>query len=150
MRSLISILAWVWFGFIAFATLSPPADRPELTLTEPALVVLMEHVGAFALLGFLLFFGYPNRHRFVGAFVVCAAITLELLQLFVPGRDARINDALEKVIGAGSGMFAAAWLLSKSAIIERRSNANPDELELWAGLVILVLFAVLLVVVQNM
>ena len=110
----------------------------------------MEHVGAFALLGFLLFFGYPNRHRFVGAFVVCAAITLELLQLFVPGRDARINDALEKVIGAGSGMFAAAWLLSKSAIIERRSNANPDELELWAGLVILVLFAVLLVVVQNM
>jgi hypothetical protein len=30
----------------------------------------------------------------------------------VPDRDARIVDAIEKIAGGGTGIFAAQWLLS--------------------------------------
>ena len=51
LHKLISIAAWATLAFIIFATLSPVHFRPELTATEPALVVAFERVGAFAVLG---------------------------------------------------------------------------------------------------
>jgi hypothetical protein len=78
-------------GFIA--TLSPVHFRPELTATEPALVVAFERVGAFAVLGLLFASGYPRRYGLVCVVVLGSAILLELLQILV------------------TGIFAAQWLV---------------------------------------
>ena len=112
LHKLIPIAAWAALAFIIFATLSPAHLRPELTATEPALVVLFERVGAFAVLGLLFSSGYPRRHGLVCVIVLGSAILLEFLQILVPDRDVRIVDAIEKIAGGGTGIFAAQWLFS--------------------------------------
>jgi hypothetical protein len=107
-----SIAAWVVLAFVIFATLSPAHLRPELTATEPALVVALERVGAFAVLGLLFSSGYPRRYGLVCVIVLGSALLLEFLQILVPDRDARMVDAIEKIAGGRTGIFAAQWLLS--------------------------------------
>ena len=112
LHKLISIAAWATLAFIIFATLSPAHLRPELTATEPALIVALERVGAFAVLGLLFSGGYPRRYGLVWLIVLGGAILLEFLQILVPDRDARMVDAIEKIAGGGAGIFTAQWLLS--------------------------------------
>jgi hypothetical protein len=112
LHKLISIAAWGTLTFVIFATLSPAHLRPELTATEPALVVALERAGAFVVLGLLFSSGYPRRYGLVCVIVLGSAICLECLQILVPDRDARMVDAIEKIAGGGAGIFAAQWLLS--------------------------------------
>jgi hypothetical protein len=83
-------------GFIIFATLFPVHFRPELTATEPALVVAFDGIGAFAVLGLLFSGGYPRRYGLVCVIVLGSAILLECLQILVPDRDARMVDVLKR------------------------------------------------------
>jgi hypothetical protein len=106
-HKLVAVAAWALLAFIAFATLSPAGLRPELTSTEPALVVLAERFGAYGLLGLLFYLAYPRRIFLVCLLVFGAAIVLELLQLVIPDRDARIIDAFEKLAGGTTGVWAA-------------------------------------------
>jgi VanZ family protein len=73
---------------------------------EPALIVIFEHVGAFAVMGFLFSLTY-SRTTLVCLLVLGTAVILELFQLVVPDRDARVIDAVEKLIGGGLGIIAA-------------------------------------------
>jgi VanZ family protein len=70
------------------------------------MTVLLEHFGAFAVIGFLFSVAY-SRTTLVWVLVLGSAVILELLQLVVPDRDARVIDAVEKLIGGGSGIIAA-------------------------------------------
>jgi hypothetical protein len=112
LHKLLSIAAWANLAFIIFATLSAAHLRPELTATEPAIVVAFERIGAFAVLGLLFSGGYPRRYALVWVIVLGSAILLECLQILVPDRDARMVDAVEKIAGGGAGIFTAQWLLS--------------------------------------
>ena len=112
LQKLATVAAWCCLAFITFATLAPADLRPTLTRTEPNLVVLLEHVAAFAVLGALFSMGYPRRYWFVCGLVFSSAISLELLQIIVPNRDARVIDAIQKLAGGGAGIFAARWLLA--------------------------------------
>jgi VanZ family protein len=111
-RHLITIAAWACLIFIAYATLSPASARPELTSAEPVLVVFIERFGAYALLGFLFYLTYSHRLAFVCLFVFGSAVLLEMLQIFIPDRDARIVDAVEKLAGGAAGISAASLFLS--------------------------------------
>ena len=73
---------------------------------EPTLIVILEHVGAFAVIGFLFSVTY-SRTTLVCLLVLGSAVILELLQLIVQDRDARVIDAVEKLIGGGVGIIAA-------------------------------------------
>ena len=73
---------------------------------ESALIVILEHVGAFAVIGFLFYVTY-TRTTLVCLLVLGSAVILELLQLVVPDRDARVMDAVEKLIGGGIGIISA-------------------------------------------
>jgi len=108
---LVSIMAWICLLFIAWATLSPVTLRPRLLETDPAAIVIVEHVGAFAVIGFLFSAAY-SRTALIFLLVLGSAVILELLQLVVPDRDARIVDAIEKLIGGGAGIFAAKIICS--------------------------------------
>ena len=111
-RKLVALAAWACLIFIIYATLSSADARPELTGTEPALVVFIERFGAYALLGFLFCLAYPGRVALVCLLVFGGAVLLELLQIFIPDRDARIVDAAEKLTGGAVGISAARLFLS--------------------------------------
>jgi VanZ family protein len=159
---ILSFAAWAVLTFIAFATLSPYSLRPELTETEPGLVVMIEHVGAFGLLGLLFLISYPERRRTVCLVVFGSAIALELAQALLPDRHARFADALEKIVGGGAGILlglallpllaSATGLLSK--INQRwfglnQKTVDSDVGELLIGFLVIVIFASVLVIFQN-
>ena len=104
--------AWACLIFIIYATLSSSSGRPELTTTEPALVVFIERFGAYGLLGFLFCLAYPCRLTLVCGLVLGSAVVLELLQIVIPGRDARVIDALEKLVGGAAGIVISRAFLS--------------------------------------
>src|SRR5258708_9376360 len=106
-RKLIAAAAWSCFIFIIYATLSSLSRRPQLTGNEWELIVFIERFGAYALLGSLFVLAYPRRITFVCLLVLGSAVLLELLQIFVPDRDARISDALEKLAGGVVGISLA-------------------------------------------
>jgi len=111
-RKLIALAAWACLIFIIYATLSSAGARPELTGTEPAWVVFIERFGAYALLGLLFCLAYPGRVALVCLLVFGGAVLLELLQIFIPDRDARVVDAAEKLTGGAVGISAARLFLS--------------------------------------
>lgn len=122
-------LAWSCLVFITYATLSPASLRPGVGGSdEPWSIVLIEHLGAFGLLGFLFSTSYPKKRTFVLTVVFGSAVLLELLQLFAPGRDARIIDAIEKLTGGGLGLLAARWLRDWTKVASRSHSAADDEL----------------------
>ena len=143
-------------------TLSPFSLRPALTETEPYLVVVLERVGAFGLLGLLFFISYPERPRTVGVVVFGSAAALELAQAFLPHRHAGFVDALEKIIGGGAGIMLGVALLpvltSPDGLFSRinqqqwfRPKAVDSETrELVIGLFAIALFALALVAFQHL
>lgn len=112
LHKLIIAAAWASLLFIAFATLVPLHLRPGLADVETFSSVLVERIGAFAVLGCLFSMSYPRRYGFICGLVFGSAIVLEALQIFVPDRDARVVDAIEKLLGGGVGIVGTNWLLS--------------------------------------
>jgi hypothetical protein len=93
LHKLVSAAAWACLALIAFATLSPAHLRPKLWAGESDSIVLLEHVGAFALLGFLFSISHRRHHGLVFLIVFGSAI------------------AAEKLVGGGLGIVAAQCAL---------------------------------------
>ena len=107
---------------IAYATLCPIEWRPRLT-ADPN----QERLAAFALLGFAAKLAFPRRHGRVLAGAVLVAVGLEAAQMFIPGRDARVSDALVKALGAALGvqLGLASLLLRRAASGRSKAPAPP-------------------------
>jgi VanZ family protein len=105
-KRLVRIAAWSCLCFIAYATLSPLRDRPTL-LTRPS----VEHFASFAVLGALFCLAYPRRIPTILILILGSAALLEVLQLVTLDRHARILDAIEKIAGGVTGVFASRAIL---------------------------------------
>jgi hypothetical protein len=103
---LVRLLAWALLLGIVFVTLSPLGLRPE-TGVSPRL----ERFVAFFILSAAFTLAYPRHLVRVLLLVAIAAIGLELLQLIVPSRDARLSDMLVKLFGGAAGATAGIVLL---------------------------------------
>jgi len=105
----IAAAAWACLVFIAFATLSSIDLRPELIRdgTFKTFFTVVERFGAYAVLGLLFGLAYPRRLAFVCILVFGSAVSLELLQLYVPSRHAGILDVVEKLLGGAAGIILA-------------------------------------------
>lgn len=125
-HKLVSVAAWTCLLFIASATLSPLYLRPRLTQAEPVLIVFLERFAAFAVIGFLFSVTY-TRTTLVCLLVLGSAVALELLQLVVPDRDARVLDALEKLIGGGIGIIIAKLVGAIILTTSGRRRLNGSE-----------------------
>jgi VanZ family protein len=112
-HKLIAAAAWAFLIFVSYATLSSIEARPELSSGfYKAFFTVVERFGAYAALGLLFYFAYPRNVAAVCFLVFGSAILLELLQIVIPDRDARVIDALEKLAGGAAGILLARALLS--------------------------------------
>jgi VanZ family protein len=106
-RKLIRVTAWVLLVTAIVLTVVPAQFRPVTGFPSP-----IEHFAMFFLIGSAFALGYSRSdYAFCGAALAFAG-SLELLQLFVPGRHARLSDF---VIDAVSAVIAIAL----SALIDR-------------------------------
>jgi VanZ family protein len=115
---LFRLFAWLLAAAVTFATLGPPHLRPHSDLGQDG-----EHVLAFVLIG-LAFGSAYNQSRLLTSLTAVLMIgVLEILQLWAPGRHARIEDFVVDALAACFGLVATAgfdWTLQRS----RRSNDN--------------------------
>jgi VanZ family protein len=97
-----------WVGVIAIIVLSllPGGTRPRMHLFT---ITQWEHFAAYIVTAALLAQGRTNRaHYFlIGLFLSALAAVLEVGQIWVPGRDAKLSDWVAGASGAWTGV--AIW-----------------------------------------
>src|ERR1700755_2541378 len=105
MTLILRIIAWLLTAAVTFATLGPARLRPHSDLGQDG-----EHAFAFLLVGLAFGLAYTgNRVRTAAISVVMIGV-LELLQLFVPGRHARLEDFIVDALTACVGFVLTALL----------------------------------------
>jgi VanZ family protein len=118
LQRLIVAAAWSCLAFIIYATLSSIEARPVIA---GGFFTVIERFGAFAVLGFVFCLAYPRNLMFVCIMVFGSAVTLELLQNLIPHRDARLLDAVEKLLGGAAGIVLA---ILQSSVWGKPAAAN--------------------------
>jgi VanZ family protein len=120
MTFILRLFAWLLAVAVTFATLGPARFRPHSDLGQDG-----EHALAFILVGLAFGLAYP-RHRLLTAAIAVVMIgTLEILQLWMPGRHARVEDFIVDALAACAGLVVAAgadWIIRRS----RRSLTNAS------------------------
>jgi VanZ family protein len=118
MTIILKLLAWLLAAAVTFATLGPARFRPHSDLSQNG-----EHALAFILVGLAFGLAYP-RHRLLTAAIAVVMIgTLEILQLWMPGRHARLEDFIVDALAACAGLAVAAgadWIMQRM----RRSTSD--------------------------
>lgn len=101
----------VLIAAVVFATLGPAHYRPHAPLGQNG-----EHALAFVLVGLAVSLSFPRRRlRAAGATILLTGF-LEIMQLWAPGRHARLGDFLVDAAAAGLGIAGAAaigWLTAR-------------------------------------
>jgi hypothetical protein len=120
-RTVTATAAWTSLAFIAYATLSPLNERPEL---HTDLFSHLDQYLAYAVAGSLFGLAYPRQTFFVCILVLGSAVLLELLQLLTPDRHARVIDAVRKSL-AGQSALGSHTL--RSRFIGRRPNTERTQ-----------------------
>jgi VanZ family protein len=105
LRTITATAAWTSLAFIAYATVSPLNERPELV--TGSLFSHLDHYLAFLVAGSLFGLAYPRQTFFVCIIVFGSAVLLELAQLLTADRHARVMDAVRKLIGGAIGIAFA-------------------------------------------
>ncbi|WP_195173919.1 hypothetical protein [Mesorhizobium sp. INR15] len=121
MTSISRIAALVLLAVIVFATLSPIQLRPHLG--DPN----FERALAYVLFGIALGLGFPNRLAGTLGFVVVVAAALEFMQVFDPGRHARISDGSLKALAGILGVVVVHVGLQLASRYWPRRAALPAE-----------------------
>jgi VanZ family protein len=118
MTTLLRIFAWLLAAAVTFATLGPPRYRPHSNLGQDG-----EHALAFVLVGLAFGLAYTRNRLLTTAIAVVMIGVLEILQLWMPGRHARLEDFIVDALAACVGLAGAAvldWLMRRF----RQSNAT--------------------------
>jgi len=111
LRQLYKVTAW--FLLLAIATLSlvPPAHRPETIIPHS-----IEHLVAFLLLGFAFALADPRRILLANLLLVGFVGAIEIAQLFVPGRHARVSDFLIDAFAVSVGFAGVHFALPHNSV----------------------------------
>jgi VanZ family protein len=115
MTLILRIIAWLLTAAVTFATLGPPRYRPHSELGQDG-----EHALAFVLVGLAFGLAYPQRRLLTAGIAVVLIGVLEMLQLWMPGRHARLEDFVVDALAACAGIAVAAML----DLLMRRSRTN--------------------------
>ena len=105
MNILLKPIAWILAAAVAFATLGPATYRPHSDLGQDG-----EHALAFVLVGLAFGLAYGRNRLVTTAISVILIGVLEILQLWMPGRHARLEDFVVDALAAAVGLALAAAL----------------------------------------
>ncbi len=118
MTVFLKLSAWLLAAAVTFVTLGPPRFRPLTHLGHD-----VEHALAFVLLGLAFGLAYPRRRLSISLVAVVLTGVLEILQLWMPGRHARLEDFIVDAASACVG-FAIATAVEWLILQVRGTNAN--------------------------
>ncbi len=109
-----------WAGVVAVSVVSvTPRDHlPPIGLD---VWDKLQHVLAYAVLSGLGGHVYPARKSLVALFLGLVALggVLEVIQFFLPNREAEIGDAVANAVGAGIGLLAVGMSCKAFAWVRR-------------------------------
>jgi VanZ family protein len=120
MTTILRIFAWLLAAAVTFATLGPARLRPHSDLGQDG-----EHAFAFVLVGLAFGLAYTRNRLLTAAVAVAGIGGLEILQLWAPGRHARLEDFIVDALAACAGLTIAAgsdWATQRW----HRSNARTS------------------------
>jgi VanZ family protein len=95
------IVAWCLAAAIIVLSLVPPDLRPETGAPHD-----LEHFMMYFLTGLAFSLGYGRRDGFLAILLVIFAGSVELAQLLVPGRHARLSDFIVDAVAMSFGVGA--------------------------------------------
>lgn len=95
------VAAWALACAVILLSVVPPDLRPVTPLPHD-----VEHFGIFWGTGFAFALAYPHRNVLLPTLLVSFAAAVELAQLFVPGRHARLSDFVVDALGVCIGLLA--------------------------------------------
>ena len=102
--------AWLYAVGLILLTLGPAGVRPETAMPH-----YLEHLAAFGISGLLFVAGYRDRGVLLIFFGAAFAASLEVLQVWAPGRHARITDLATDAsgfwIGVAVGLIILRWFV---------------------------------------
>lgn len=106
LRSVGRMAVWLLAIGIVLLHVVPATHRPVTAVGHG-----LEHVGIFLLLGLAFGLGYPGRVRAVLSGLLVYCLTVEALQIAVPGRHPRLSDLLINTASALMGLAVAVVLM---------------------------------------
>ena len=112
------VAGWVLAFLILVLSIVPARIRPETGLPSH-----VEHFGIFVLAGMMFAYGYGRRLLLVAAALVTFAGLIEFLQLFAPGRHARVSDLVVDAASACIGVVLASMLGARA--LEESALSGP-------------------------
>ena len=103
MQLVVRIVAWSLAATIVVLSLVPSELRPETGAPH-----ILEHGLIFGATGAAFGLGYEARRGILAIQLVIFAGAVEIAQLFVPGRHARLSDFLVDAVGICAGSIAGS------------------------------------------
>ena len=113
MDAVFKLFAWFLAAAVTFATLGPAKLRPHSDFGQNG-----EHAFAFVLVGIAFGLAYKRNRPLTAAVTIVMIGVLEILQLGVPGRHARLEDFVVDALAAGAGLLLATgveWIRARRA-----------------------------------
>jgi VanZ family protein len=98
-------VAWLALAAIIFLSLLPPGARPTTFFPHK-----MEHAGIFLFDGLVFGIAYLGYEWLLSASAVIFCAGIELGQLMIPGRHARLSDFVVDATAVCAGIFAGSTL----------------------------------------
>src|SRR5580704_19269967 len=95
------IASWTLAAAIIILSVVPPSLRPETGVPHE-----LEHFLIYAITGFSFGLAYELQYASLAILLALFAGTVEIAQLFVPGRHARLSDFIVDAIAMCAGALA--------------------------------------------
>jgi VanZ family protein len=107
-------IAWSLAAAIVVLSIVPPRLRPETVLPHG-----LEHFAIFCATGIAFSVGYQRKRLRLLALLVIFSGVVEILQLFAPGRHARLTDFVVDALAICAGVITP--ILAKQVVARPKS-----------------------------
>jgi hypothetical protein len=116
------IAGWAGIAAITILSLVPGSERPHSGFPGQT-----EHFAAYACTGLALSLAYLGLRERLAFWLGLAAASgvFEILQIWIPGRDAKIQDAFASTAGVTTGLIVGATLAAQ--ILAELPVKNPEK-----------------------
>ena len=112
LTTIIRIVAWSLAATIVILSVVPPGLRLDTGTTHH-----LEHFIVYWTTGLAFGLGYDCKHNLLALLLVVFSGSVEIMQLFVPGRHARLSDFAIDAVAACVGIFTVSLVNRMRACI---------------------------------